>query len=176
VNDSNNIVKKNDNYKNIIIIGLFIIIGSLIISITLIILNNKKNEKKYDVEDLIDDIDKADEAAARTSTLGYIDSIEYYVGFAQANGTSNELGLDDYDASLLPGDAVCIKKDKYSDWNGGKNDICNGFMNAVEKKNYGTSPDSAYVIISEDGYVQDNSKFEFNGYNCTYYSNNVICE
>ena len=107
-------------------------------------------------------INSARKSAAKSSALGYIDSIEYYAGF---NQISNDTGITGYDTALpemTEGKVTCTKTS--SGWNS----ECSAFFTAVDKKAKGKKPDAATIILSSTGKVQANSKMTFNGYEVTY--------
>ena len=107
-------------------------------------------------------INSARKSAARSSALGYIDSIEYYAGF---NQISNDTGITEYDTTLpemTEGKVTCTKTS--SGWNS----ECSSFFTAVDKKSKGKKPDTATIILSSTGKVLKDSKMTFNGYEVNY--------
>ena len=109
-------------------------------------------------------INDARKSAAKSSSLGFIDSIEYYAGFSEINGTG--MTLDGYNVDV-PGAVVCKTTDG-STWTGGSNDACDTFMDAVSTKSKGKNPDEAAIKLNANGKVQSGSYFKYNGYYCTY--------
>lgn len=100
-------------------------------------------------------------SAAKSSALGYVESIEYYANF---KGISNDVGLD-YNVSLptmTDGKVICTKT------NGEWNDNCSGFFEAVDKKSKGEKPTSATIIISSNGKVLTGTSMVYNGYTVNY--------
>lgn len=129
-----------------------------------------KEDKTYNIPKT-----EASLSTYRSSTLGYIDSIEYYAGFSQTQDESLQLGYD----TPVPGAGTCIKANKTADWTNGDGitttNACKNFMEAVESKNRAKVPDSASVILDANGKVQDNSKFTYKNITCIYNDRNVKC-
>ena len=107
-------------------------------------------------------INSARKSAARSSALGYIDSIEYYAGF---NQISNDTGITGYDTALpemTEGKVTCTKTS--SGWNS----ECSSFFTAVDKKSKGKKPDTATIIISSTGKVLNGTTMRFGKYDIDY--------
>ena len=119
-------------------------------------------------------INSARKSAAKSSSLGFIDSIEYYAGFAQANGTTNELGLGDYNQAYLPtSGVVCEKASGSSAWTGGTDSLCANLMVEVEKKSKGKAPDSAKISIDASGKVRETSWLNYGKFYCSYNGSDI---
>ncbi len=120
-------------------------------------------------------INQARKSAARSSSLGFVDSIEYYAGFNQAQDDSIQLGYD----VAVPGAGTCSKTSKTAAWANGDGitgtDACKNFMEAVESKSKGKGPDAASVVLDAAGKVQNNSTFTYGSFTCTYTDNDVTC-
>lgn len=104
---------------------------------------------------------EARKSTAKSSAIGYVESIENYIGFyeAKAGGIS---GLEGYDVEAPLSTVTCIKSMNY--WSG---EGCQDFYTAVDQKTKGRLPDSATIII-ENGKVKLGSKLSYNGFECTY--------
>ena len=130
-------------------------------------------------------INQARKSAARSSSLGFVDSIEYYAGFNQAQDESIQLGYD----IPVPGAGTCKKASKDAAWANGDDitakvtikvegadtevDACKAFMDAVGTKSKGKGPDKAEVKLDAAGKVQTGSKFTYGSFECTYDGNDV---
>ena len=107
-------------------------------------------------------ISKAKKSAARTSTLGYVDSIEYYAGF---QNVSNDTGITGYNVPLpemTDGKVTCTKTT--SGWN----TECSTFFEAVDEKAKGDKPKTATIVISSNGKVLSGTSMVYNGYTVNY--------
>ena len=129
-------------------------------------------------------INQARKSAARSSSLGFIDSIEYYAGFRQAQDESIQLGYDVDVPTKSSGTAPDITYSnvtctKASDaWSGDENSTatCAAFMAAVEEKSKGKAPaNGSSVILNSAGKVQNGSEFKYNDKTCTYNNGDVSC-
>ncbi len=109
-------------------------------------------------------INSARKSASKSSTLGFIDSIEYYAGFSEANQTG--MNIEGYTVAV-PGAVVCKTTDG-STWTGGTADACDTFMDAVGTKSKGKNPDEAAIKLDANGKVLSGSYMKYNGYYCTY--------
>lgn len=120
-------------------------------------------------------INQARKSAARSSSLGFIDSIEYYAGFNQAQDADIQLGYD----VAVPGAGTCTKADKNSDWANGTGitteNACKNFMDAVGTKSKGKGPDAASVKLDADGKVESGSTFTYGSFTCNYDGSDVSC-
>ena len=112
-------------------------------------------------------ISKARRSAARSSALGFVDSVEYYTSF-RAAASDLEIGTD-YAVDAPTG--TCTKTSGSSDWANGEgvttSNACKNFMAAVEAKSKGKSPKSGSVTITADGKVSA-ATLEYDGGTCTY--------
>ena len=119
-------------------------------------------------------INEARKSAAKSSTLGFVDSIEYYAGFSEANATG--MSIEGYNV-VIPGAVVCKTTDGTT-WTGGtavanqKSD-CVTFISAVETKSKGKAPEAGKIILDANGKVLTGSKLFYNGYTCTYDGSDV---
>ena len=117
-------------------------------------------------------INNARKSAAKSSTLGFVDSIENYIGFYEAN-KGGVTGLESYDKPAPASIVVCKKTKSTSGntttytWaadpsNADNNATCSAFYTAVEATTKGKAPETATVVIS-NGKVAEGSFFEFSG-------------
>ena len=119
-------------------------------------------------------INEARKSAAKSSSLGFIDSIEYYAGFSEVNAA--ETNIAGYDV-LVPGAVVCKTSDG-STWTGGTaveniSSDCDTFMDAVRTKSKGKNPDAAAIKLNTNGKVQNGSWVQYNNYYCIYNGSDI---
>ena len=110
-------------------------------------------------------INNAKSSAAKSSTLGYVESIEDYVGFYEANQGGIE-GLDSYNVAAPTG--ACTKTSgKWADDKTVTEEETDGpctlFYKAVDATTKGEVPTAATVTIS-GGKVTATSTFTFGSY------------
>lgn len=122
-------------------------------------------------------INQARKSAARSSSLGFIDSVEYYAGFNQAQDADIQLGYDKGVPTKANDNVTCTKGE--SAWSGDETsttETCALFMAAVEEKSKGKAPEQgSTVILNQAGKVQNNSALKYNGFTCTYSGSDVTC-
>ena len=107
-------------------------------------------------------ISKARKSAARSSTLGYVDSIEYYAGFQNFSKDTEITGYDVVLPEMTNGQVTCTKTT--SGWNS----ECSAFFEAVDKKAKGDKPKTATIVISSNGKVLSGTSMVYNGYTVSY--------
>ena len=107
-------------------------------------------------------IEKARKGAARSSTLGYVDSIEYYAGFQNVSKDTEITGYDVVLPEMTNGQVTCTKTT--SGWN----NECSEFFEAVDKKAKGDKPKTATIVISSNGKVLSGTSMVYNGYTVNY--------
>ena len=129
-------------------------------------------------------INQARKSAARSSSLGFVDSIEYYAGFNQAQDDSIQLGYSTAVPTVSEGNLICkaTKSGNTVTWSEGTgvtlasgSTSCADFMAAVETKSKGKGPDSAEVKLDSAGKVLADSTFTYGSFTCTYDGNDVSC-
>ncbi len=125
-------------------------------------------------------ISKARRSAAKSSALGFVDSVEYYTSFRSA---ADDLGIaDDYKidfptktsgtgTNITHSNVTCTKGS--SGWTGDETSsdpaTCAKFMAAVESKSKGKAPESGSVVkITPDGKVANETSLKYDGGTCTY--------
>lgn len=110
-------------------------------------------------------INNARKSAAKSSTLGYVESIEDYVGFYEASKGGIE-GLDTYDKEAPTGECTLAKSGSATTatWTGTG---CADFYTAVNGTTKGKAPDAAKVTIT-NGKVAANSEFTYGSYTYVY--------
>ena len=112
-------------------------------------------------------INNARKSAARSSALGYVESIENYVGFYEAK----QGGIEDINGyTIAPPTGTCTKTNgTWSDYNAtpAQNGPCAKFFADVDTTTKGKSPDSASVTIT-NGKVASGSTFTFGSYQYDY--------
>lgn len=103
----------------------------------------------------------------RSSTFGFIDSIEYYAGLSQVQENN----------VIVPVKVVCVKEDNLGWFSADytKDNECKEFMDKVELNGRGKKPDKATIIFDEEGKIQDNSKFTYKNITCIYNDRDVKC-
>ena len=112
-------------------------------------------------------INQSRKSAARSSALGYIDSIEYYSGF---NLISDEAGITGYSIPLpemTNGTVTCTKTTSGWDSN------CSAFFTAVDAKAKGDKPKTATIILSSKGEVLEGTTMKFGKYIVDYDGENA---
>lgn len=165
-------MKQNKGFTLIELLAVIVILAIIALIATPIVLNM---------------ISSARESAAKSSSLGYIDSIEYYAGFSQAQDADIQLGYD----KKVPGAVTCTlakaEGASTATWSGGAayntidttseetGDACSVFMTAVDTKSKGKAPDAASIILDASGKVQNNSTLTYGKYVCTYTNGDVSC-
>ena len=143
-------MKQNKGFTLIELLAVIVILAIIALIATPIVLNM---------------INSARKSAAKSSSLGFIDSIEYYAGFAQANGDGMDLG--DYNSALLPtSNIVCTKTS--SGWS-----TCADLMAKVELKSKGKAPDEASISLDTAGKVRDTSWLKYGKYYCSYNGSDI---
>lgn len=126
----------------------------------------------YGVDVIID----AKESAARSSTLGFVDTIEFYAGFVEAGmiESSNE----NYNITIPTyknGNVTCRLTNENL-WTGDVDEsssTCDEFMKAVIKKSKGNIPTEAKIIIDTNGNVISGTWMKYNDYYCLYSNNSI---
>ena len=121
-------------------------------------------------------INSAKKSAAKSSALGFVDSIEYYAGFHQAS--TSDLTLAGYETPLPTMDtttkkATCTLAENGS-WTGSAG--CEAFMAAVEGKSKGKGPKTASIELDSAGKVQSGSTLTYDGGVCTYENNDCTMD
>ena len=121
--------------------------------------NNNYNPPKSDTTKL----------TARTVALSFIDSIEYYAGFSQIEGSEFNVPV--------PGKTVCVKEGNLGWFSADytKDKECKSFMDAVESKTRNKAPTKATILLDENGKVQAKSKLNYYGYECIYDNSDITC-
>ena len=142
-------MKQNKGFTLIELLAVIVILAIIALIATPIVLNMIANARK---------------SAAKSSTLGYVDSIEYYAGFAQAN--VDGIDLDGYSANKLVKGTCVI---------GNGNDACNAFVSEVSKKHKGAAPKSGSFTLDESGRVTV-AYFEYNDQKCKYDGTDANCK
>ena len=107
-------------------------------------------------------INSARKSAARSSALGYVDSIEYYLGF---HAISEDVELTGYSVPLpemTNGKVTCTKTS--SGWNS----ECSAFFSAVDEKAKGDKPKTATIVLSSTGKVSNGTTMKFGKYDVNY--------
>lgn len=106
-------------------------------------------------------INNARKSAARSSALGYVESIENYVGFYEAKqgGISDIAG---YDVAYPASTVTCSKA------SGAWSEGCTAFFAAVDKTTKGKAPDAATDVVIENGKLKANATFTYGSYTYTY--------
>ncbi len=138
-------MKQNKGFTLIELLAVIVILAIIALIATPIVLNM---------------IAEARKSAAKSSSLGFIDSIEYYAGFAQANGDG--ISLEGYSASVLPATATVCNLASGS-WG-----ECQDFMSAVATKSKGKAPEEASIAVDTAGKVRSTSWLKYNDYYCEY--------
>lgn len=115
-------------------------------------------------------INNARKSAAKSSTLGYVESIENYVGFYEAKAG----GIEDINGyTVAPPTGACTKNSagKWTDDKSVTSETADGpcatFYKDVDTTTKGKAPDSASVTIT-NGKVAKDSTFTFGSYTYTY--------
>lgn len=135
-------MKQNKGFTLIELLAVIVILAIIALIATPIVLNMIASARK---------------SAAKSSTLGYVDSIEYYAGFAQAN--VDGIGLDaSYNSENLITGTCNVKSTSTP---------CKEFIAAVSSKHKGSAPEEGYFTVSANGSVSA-AEFKYNGYKCTY--------
>ena len=120
-------------------------------------------------------INNARKSAARSSALGYVESIENYVGFYEAKqgGISDIAGYD----VAYPASTVTCAKTAATTYTGTG---CADFYAAVNATTKGKAPDTFSAVVIENGKVKvpatgDKPTFVFGDYSCEYSGNDATC-
>ena len=140
-------MNNNKGFTLIELLAVIVILAIIALIATPIILNMINDARKN---------------SAKSSALGYVDSIEYYAGFSQLGSDIETNGYNVDLPTMTNGSVTCTKTS--SGWDNN----CKTFFEAVDKKSKGKKPDTAIIIISNAGKVQTNSKMTFNGYEVVY--------
>ena len=143
-------------------------------------------------------INKAKKSAARTSSLGFIDAVEYYSGFSEIGNTG--IAMTEYSEKIPKAKIINGNTTTYvnvtcsfdgSSWQtlyespatlDVSAETCGNFFgtendNGVISKLKGKIPTRAEVILDSNGKVQNGSSFDYNGYTCTYNGEDITnCE
>lgn len=124
-------------------------------------------------------INSAKKSAAKSSALGFVDSIEYYAGFHQAS--TSDLTLAGYETPLptIPTNATtvtCTLTEATDSAPAAWDATCSAFMAAVEAKSKGKGPKAASIILDSAGKVQNNSTLTYDGGVCTYENNDCTMD
>ena len=144
-------MKRKNGFTLIELLAVIVILAIIALIATPIVLNM---------------INSARKSAAKSSSLGFIDSIEYYAGFAGANGNGMDLG--DYDSELLPTtNTVCTKTN--GTWT-----TCADLMAKVEAKSKGKAPTDAQISLDTSGKVKNTSWLKYNDYYCVYSGSDIV--
>lgn len=119
-------------------------------------------------------ISKARRSAAKSSALGFVDSVEYYTSF---NSAAADLEItDDYGVAMpkaASGNVICKKgSSAWAEDTGvtlsSGSQTCANFMAAVERKSKGKAPNAnSTVTITADGKVSA-ATLIYDGGTCTY--------
>lgn len=107
-------------------------------------------------------INNARKSAAKSSTLGYVESIENYVGFYEAK----QGGIEDivgYTVAPPASTVTCAKAE--GAWTGTG---CADFFAEVDKTTKGKAPDAATAVVIENGKLKANATFTYGSYTYTY--------
>lgn len=139
-------MKQNKGFTLIELLAVIVILAIIALIATPIVLNMIANARK---------------SAAKSSTLGYVDSIEYYAGFSQAN--VDGIGLD---ASYNP-DKLIVGECDVTATSG----VCGDFLTEVNKKHKGSAPTAGKFVLDANGSVTS-AEFQYNGYKCEYNATN----
>ena len=134
-------------------------------------------------------INQARKSAAKTSSLSFIDSIEYYAGFSEISNTG--IAMERYPEQLPKATkttgTTTTNVNVTCEFNGStwtttvesgatlvnSEETCAKFFGTntdagVIARTKGKIPDAAKVILNYKGKVQNGSTFDYNGYRCTY--------
>ena len=123
-------------------------------------------------------INNARKSAAKSSALGYVESIENYVGFheAKAGGINDIVG---YDKEAPASTVTCAKAKAEGASTATWTEACADFFTDVDKTTKGKAPDEATNVVIENGKVKVTSgsepTFTFGSYTCTYTGNDATC-
>ena len=143
-------MKRKNGFTLIELLAVIVILAIIALIATPIVLNM---------------INSARKSAAKSSSLGFIDSIEYYAGFAGSNGNGIDLG--DYNSELLPTtNIVCTKTN--GTWT-----TCAQLMAKVEAKSKGKAPTDAQISLDTSGKVRNTSWLKYNDYYCVYNGSDI---
>ena len=136
-------MKQNKGFTLIELLAVIVILAIIALIATPIVLNMIANARK---------------SAAKSSTLGYVDSIEYYAGFHQADPNGTDLGIAGYNVAVPAGDCnVTTTGDS----------VCGRFVAAVNAKSKGEAPKAGWFTTNNSGEVQA-ADLQYNGYTCHY--------
>ena len=129
-------------------------------------------------------ISTAKKSAAKSSALGYIDSINSFIPISES---ASDLGItdEDYSGVKVPTGVKCVKdntgwivEDAASDTTPAS--ICADFYAKVDKKTKGGKPtgaaDKKTEITISNGQVAANSIIQMSGYTCTYGGTDMDCK
>ena len=120
-------------------------------------------------------INNARKSAARSSALGYVESIEDYVGFYEAK----QGGIDDIVGYEVPAPASTVTCSLSGGTYTGTG--CEAFLKDVNATTKGKAPEAITKLVIENGKVKvpataaDRPTFTFSGYTCTYTGNDATC-
>lgn len=117
-------------------------------------------------------VNSARKSAAKSSTLGFVDSIEYYAGFHNAQAAGG-IDITGYETALpvitAPDTTVTCTKAADGDWDA----TCKAFMDAVKGTAKGAAPEEATIVLNANGKVQNGTSMKYNGFTCTYTGQDV---
>lgn len=138
-------------------------------------------------------INNARKSAAKTGTLNFVDTVEYYAGFSEISNTG--IAMEKYPeqvpkATKTTGtgtDAVTVNVNVTCEFDGStwtttlesgatlvkEEETCAKFFGVKEgtgvvSKSRGKLPDEAKVVLDQKGKVQNGSWAVLNGFKCTY--------
>lgn len=154
----------------IVVLGVIFGVGRLALNLITLPISTKIT---------MDNINEARLSRAKSTTLSYVDSIEYYIGFSQASSAGIDLGGYDVSMPTLSGSNVTCTTEDGTNWIGEVDEAsssCTDFMNAVNNKAKTGVPTEAKIIISSTGKVVDNSWIKTDNIYCTYANDNVTCD
>lgn len=154
-------MKNKKGFTLIELLAVIVILAIIALIATPVILNMVKNAKK---------------SAARSSSLGYIDSVEKYAELSSSK--DGGLPIKGYDEKIPKTDKefiTCVYENNV--WSDGEGTSgCSKFMTSVADKTKGSKPSKANIIMNKNGKMQDGSNFTMFGYLCTYQNNDVTCD
>ena len=186
----NNDIKKSSNLA-LIIFFVVIVVLSLVTYLLLKNIdfdkpknNNESTQSTTSTEQQsssgspgVDAIISAKDTVAKNSTLGFVDSIEYYIGLTDGNDDDYQM-FEGYDVKRPTNnnDVVICSTNDGINWTGSVDDgstKCDTFMNAVKSKHKGSSPQEAKILIATDGRVENGTWMKYNGYYCLYNNGSI---
>ena len=125
-------------------------------------------------------INNARESAAKSSALGYVESIEYYVGFYEARQGGMTTIDSVYSKATPEGECEFKTVSDNNVWKSNKAEataaddtLCAEFYAAVSSTTKGKAPEVGTKITVTNGKVAANSVFKFNNKTVTYTGNDA---